>query len=188
MKKHIVKHFKQIKDSKVFSQFKAMLLLSIIIIFLFNFNTDSFTARGQLVQVEGEGIVGYLVRWLTAVVPDVPLSSTLGLGHPGFIPKWAVSASLWCSENRVSITAAVTASQISIYTGDSAMITWTSESATSCTGTNFSTAGALTNADGVPVTPNSTTTYTITCTASGGETTTSSVTVTVKKKPKFIEI
>ena len=64
MKHFIKKKIKHIKDSIFFSRFRTTLLLLIVLLFLFNFNTDSFVARGQLVSVQGEGIVGYLVKWI----------------------------------------------------------------------------------------------------------------------------
>jgi hypothetical protein len=71
------------------------------------------------------------------------------------------------------------ANPVIIFTGDSTTLTWSSEQSP-CTGTNFDTQGV--SAGSVEATPNSTTTYTVTC---GTDAT--AVTVTVRKKPTFIE-
>jgi hypothetical protein len=74
-------------------------------------------------------------------------------------------------------TAFIVASPTSILSGGSASLTWSSSNATSCTGTNFSTGGAVANS--VPVAPSVTTTYSVTCTGAGGTSPTVSTTVTV---------
>jgi hypothetical protein len=99
-----------------------------------------------------------------------------------------------CSEVKANTTTIVTASKTSMYTGDSAIITWSSQNASSCTATNFNNNGAvvgsssviLNNATGITVTPSSTTTYTIVC--QGNPVSTSTVTITVKKRPRYIEL
>lgn len=66
-------------------------------------------------------------------------------------------------------TCAITATPTSIVQGGSSTLTWTSTNATSCTGGNFSTAGATNNTSpGVSVSPQNTTTYTASCTGAGG--------------------
>lgn len=60
----------------------------------------------------------------------------------------------------------LTASPSSISTGQSSTLTWSSSYATSCTGTNFSTGGAVSGS--VSVSPTVSTTYTVNCTGSGG--------------------
>ena len=69
----------------------------------------------------------------------------------------------------------------SIFQGNSAKLYWSSN-ATSCTGTNFNTGGAISNLVGLPVNPLSTITYTVNC-----DGTPRSVTLTVKKRPRPIE-
>ena len=64
-------------------------------------------------------------------------------------------------------TVLLTATPDSIGSGDSSLLEWSSDNATSCTGTNFSTSG---NTDGTTsVSRTQTTTYTVTCTGAGGE-------------------
>ena len=63
-------------------------------------------------------------------------------------------------------TVVVTASPQSIGAGDSSTLSWNSTGATSCTGTNFSTAG-VTSGSAV-VSPSATTLYTVSCTGAGG--------------------
>ena len=79
----------------------------------------------------------------------------------------------------VACTNVINANPMSVYTGNSSTLTWSSN-APSCAGTNFSTGGAPSGS--IVVTPVSATLYTITC---GG--TSESVTVTVKKKPIITE-
>ncbi len=63
-------------------------------------------------------------------------------------------------------TVLLTASSSSITTGQSSTLTWSSSNATSCTGTNFSTGGAVSGTRSVS--PLVTTTYSISCTGPGG--------------------
>ena len=79
-------------------------------------------------------------------------------------------------------TVSINVSPSSIVTGDSTTLSWSS-SGTSCTGTNFNTGGATSGS--ILITPNSTTTFTVTC--NGVSVSTSQATVTVKKKPRVIE-
>lgn len=55
----------------------------------------------------------------------------------------------------------LTANPTTVIAGNTTLISWTSNSATSCTGTNFSTGGATSGS--VTVTPTANTTYSITC-------------------------
>ena len=73
-------------------------------------------------------------------------------------------------------TANISVSPTSVIAGNSTTITWSSTNATSCTGTNFNTAGYTSGT--LSVTPTNTTTYGLSCTGPGG-TTTGSATVTV---------
>ena len=63
-------------------------------------------------------------------------------------------------------TASLTASPSSITQGNSSVLTWSSTNATSCAGTGFATGNATSGS--VSVSPNSTTSYTVTCTGPGG--------------------
>jgi hypothetical protein len=65
-----------------------------------------------------------------------------------------------------STTATLTASPTSITEEESAILTWSSYNADSCTGTGFSTDGATSGS--VSVSPTQTTTYTLACTGAGG--------------------
>jgi hypothetical protein len=81
-------------------------------------------------------------------------------------------------------SASLSADQISIFSGNSTILTWSSNPLTACTGTNFNTSGAASNlSPGVTVSPTVTTTYSVTC----GTATSAPVTVTVKKTPTIIE-
>ncbi len=81
-------------------------------------------------------------------------------------------------------TVLLTATPDSIGSGESSTLTWSSENATSCTGTNFSTSGATTNTSpGVSVSPTQTTTYTVTCTGEGNQEASDSKTVTYTCTP-----
>lgn len=82
-----------------------------------------------------------------------------------------------CTVSNINVNPAI------ISTGQSSTLSWSSVSATSCTGTNFSTGGAT--AGSVVVKPNSTTTYTINC--NGISSSSGSAKLTVRKKPIFIE-
>ena len=73
-------------------------------------------------------------------------------------------------------TVVLSASPQSIGTGDSSTLSWTSINASSCTGTGFSTGGAVSGS--AVVTPSATTVYSISCTGAGG-TGTNTVTVSV---------
>lgn len=161
---HFKKKLNQLKDSILSSRLRTTLLL-LVIIFLFNLNYEIFVVKGQQVQVRGEGIVGFLARWIVNPVVEV-----LGMGRPGYIPKWSAA---------VPMTVITFDNQI-IYTGDSATLSWSSSNTSSCTGTNFDTGGATSGS--VVVNPNSTTIYTIDC--NGAE---ASATLTVKKRPTYIE-
>ena len=72
------------------------------------------------------------------------------------------------------------ASPTSIYSGNSATLTWSSTNATSCAGTGFSTGGATSGS--ASVSPSATTNYTVNCTGPGG-TTPKSASVTVSAPP-----
>ena len=76
-----------------------------------------------------------------------------------------------CTSSTISVVPSV------IATGGSVTLSWSSNG-TSCQGTNFSTGGATSGS--IVITPNSTTTYTLTC--DGESVTTDQATVTVKKK------
>lgn len=161
---YLKKKFKHLKDSILSSRLRTALLL-LVIIFFFNINYEIFMVKGQQTQVTGEGIVGFLTRWITP-----PLIQVLGMGRPGYIPKWSSAVPL----------VVITFDNQTIYTGDSALLSWSSSNTSSCTGTNVDTGGATSGS--VSVTPNSTTTYTVTC--NGVET---SSTLTVKRRPRYIE-
>jgi hypothetical protein len=74
-------------------------------------------------------------------------------------------------------TASLSASPTSITGGSSSTLTWGSTNATSCTGTNFSTGSATSGS--VLVSPNSSTTYSVSCTGPGGTSSVSNATVTI---------
>jgi len=92
------------------------------------------------------------------------------------------SATVTVNSPVVAPTATLSASPTSIVVGASSVITWSSTNATSCTGTNFSTASAITGS--VTVTPSQTTSYLVSCTGAGGSASASqTVTVTAIASP-----
>ncbi len=84
----------------------------------------------------------------------------------------------------VNTFAVINASPITITTGKTSKLTWSSNG-TSCTGTNFNTGGAISGS--VSVAPRSTTTYIVTCNGASLTAGQATAKVTVKKKPAFIE-
>lgn len=87
---------------------------------------------------------------------------------------------LTVTDNGLPPTVALSASPTSITNGNSSTLTWSSSNATSCTGTGFTTGGAVSGS--VTVSPSTTTNYGLSCTGSGG-TNTGSATVTVTPAP-----
>ncbi len=81
------------------------------------------------------------------------------------------NASGWATFTKTVSTPAptvlLTATPDSIGSGESSTLEWSSENATSCTGTNFATGNATSGI--VIVSPTQTTTYTVTCNGAGGE-------------------
>ncbi len=75
------------------------------------------------------------------------------------------------------VTAFLTADFDAIPLGGSSLLSWSSSNATSCTGTGFTTGGAV--AGSVPVSPTSTTVYAVDCTGSGGANDSAEFTVAV---------
>ncbi|MGH7249554.1 MAG: CARDB domain-containing protein, partial [Minisyncoccia bacterium] len=88
-------------------------------------------------------------------------------------------ASATVTVTNTSAVVNIDANPLTIYTGDTTLLTWSSN-ASSCAGTNFNANGKASGT--ATVAPNSNTTYSVTC-----DGVTASVTVTVKKKPIFIE-
>lgn len=78
------------------------------------------------------------------------------------------------------VIAAITAIPPAIAVGQSSNLVWSSSNATSCTGTNFST--GMATGGTLPVSPTTTTTYTVTCTGPGGSATDATI-VTVTTTP-----
>ncbi len=74
-------------------------------------------------------------------------------------------------------TASLTATPATIAAGGSSTLAWSSTNATSCTGTNFTTGGAVSG--NISVTPAATTAYSVSCTGAGG-TVSAAATVTVQ--------
>lgn len=85
-------------------------------------------------------------------------------GPGGTTPVYTATVTV----NPPPVTATLTANPSSIDSGSSSKLTWTSSNATNCTGTGFSTGGALNNSTGVSVSPTTNTTYSLTCTGPGG--------------------
>ena len=108
-----------------------------------------------------------------------------GQKHTGFVAPTA-SPRLSANPNpnpnpNPAPTVSLIATPSVVSSGESSVLTWTSANANSCTGTNFSTGGALNNATGSSTRPlSSTQTYSISCTGAGG-TSNSSATVNVSE-------
>lgn len=79
------------------------------------------------------------------------------------------------------VSAQLYANPSTIQSGNSASVTWASQYANSCTGTNFSTGGATSGS--VSVTPSQTTTYTVTCAGNQGSTASDSKVIGVNAPP-----
>ena len=78
-------------------------------------------------------------------------------------------------------TASLTANPTTIILGQQSTLTWSSNYATSCTGTNFNTGGATQGQ--MMVTPTVTTVYSVQCTGTGGNSPVVQATVTVNLPP-----
>lgn len=106
------------------------------------------------------------------------INSDARLYSPGFSDSWCGQAGF--TRNPATPTSVnFSANPTNIAKGSSATLSWSSN-VSACTGTNFDTGGL--SSGSVTVTPDATTTYTVTCNGQA-----QSVTVTVQKKPTFIE-
>jgi acid phosphatase len=97
-------------------------------------------------------------------------------------PRVITAAEVQALYNAVSFppTATLTVSPTSISSGGSALLSWSSTGATSCTGTGFAASGT---SGSLSVSPTATTTYSIICTGTGGTTPSTSATLTVAAAP-----
>lgn len=84
------------------------------------------------------------------------------------------------------VTVDLTATPTNIASGESSLLTWISNGATSCSGIGFNTGGLTNNTTGVSVSPIRNTTYTINC-INGSDSASDQATVTLKRKFFFIE-
>lgn len=85
-----------------------------------------------------------------------------------------------------NIIADLVATPDRINSGESSLLTWSSQGATSCSGIGFSTGGLTQNTSGVSVSPTVNTTYTLNCT-DGTNSASDQASVTLKRKFFFIE-
>jgi hypothetical protein len=134
------------------SHFTTTLLLVIVAVFLFNINTDIFNASAAPGQINGEGGVGYIPKWIDPSVP--PTGDIKANGQDA----------------------------LSLPYGGSASITWTSQDTTSCTVFRNGISWISGGPSGGPTSTGAlttTTTYTLQCTGTGGTAFVDSVIVTV---------
>ncbi len=90
-----------------------------------------------------------------------------------------------CSVTSAAPTASLTADPSILYgVGKTTSLSWFSTNATSCTGTGFSTGGAVTGTTSVTLDTLGSTTFTVTCSGSGGSASDSKV-VTVSGQPSI---
>jgi hypothetical protein len=94
------------------------------------------------------------------------------------------SATVFVSNIGSNVTASINANPSSISLGGSSTLTWGSNNATSCTGSNFSTGGATSGT--LVVSPTVTTIYRVSCT-DGSDSAQAQTIVSLKKKFLFIE-
>ncbi len=102
------------------------------------------------------------------------VTGTLVTGTPRIIQR-ACTTTVNVTAN--AATAALTADPVAVISGQSSTLTWSSTNATSCTGTNFSTAGATSGT--LEVTPTVDTIYSLQCTGPGGDSPVAPATVNV---------
>ena len=88
-----------------------------------------------------------------------------------------VSKTATVTVNNPGPSASLSASPASITQGDTSTLTWSSQNATSCSGSGFSTGGATSGTRSVS--PNNTTTYTVTCTDTNDNSASDNARVTV---------
>ena len=81
----------------------------------------------------------------------------------------------------ITTTATLVANPASITSGDSSALTWSSDNASSCTGTGFSTGGATSGT--VAVSPSTTTNYSVTCTGPNNSPTAAATVTVVNQLP-----
>lgn len=105
--------------------------------------------------------------------------STVTAQDDSFYTNYSATTPI-CVLPPITPIATLTANPTTIDQGDNSLLTWTSTNTNSCTGTNFSTGGAISGS--IIVSPNSTTNYGISCTGIGG-TTNDSVTISVTPYP-----
>ena len=128
---------------------------------------------GTQVGTTAAGVTSYSD---TGLSPSTAYSYTVSANDPaGNNSAQSTSASA-TTQASPPPTVVLSAAPQSIGTGDSSTLTWNSTSASSCTGTNFSTGGATSGS--AVVTPSATTVYSISCTGTGG-TGTNTVTISV---------
>lgn len=92
-----------------------------------------------------------------------------------------------CRQQTPPVTADIKANgsddPITITSGQSASLTWSSTNVRSCSSADFSTGNVTSNSTGVSVSPTATKTYNLTCTSNDGRTGIDSVTVNVVSAP-----
>ena len=111
----------------------------------------------------------------TGVVVGGPVPATGGgtawqVALDDNLTGWVYSSQLVAPSPAAPIVT-FSSSPVDITTGGSSTLTWASENATSCTGTEFSTGTGSPVSGQASVSPPYSTTYTVTCTGPGGPTT-----------------
>jgi uncharacterized cupredoxin-like copper-binding protein len=141
-----------------------------------------------IVSTDNVGVTRYEVyrdgAVLASTINPIYSDTTVSAGHSYVYKVRAYDAAGNASAFSSAITLTVTnvpavtftADPLSVTAGQTVHLAWSATDATSCTGTNFGTGGAVSGAKNVV--PTQTTTYTLACTGPGG-TATKSATVTV---------
>ena len=155
-----------------------------------NYNNGTYCIQAVTeIVFEGEG--GFEARLFDSFIPKA--FAAWG-GGGGGSSSWTITYSIHSGTGKTAeanhyaltytvsaVTANLTASPSSVENGSSSLLTWSSTSATSCTGTGFSTGGATSGS--VSVSPTTNTTYSVMC--SGATSASQSATVTVTNRPNL---
>ena len=152
----------------------------------FTAGTYTFTATaddGIRVYIDGALLID---KWIDQGPTTYTATKTLTAGNHDIKVEYyentggAVAKVSYSGSAAPQPTTTISANPTNIKVGSSTRITWSSTNATSCVGTNFSTANAVSGA--VTQSPTATTTYSVNCTGAGGSKS-ASVTVGVTQKP-----
>jgi hypothetical protein len=137
------------------------------------------SAAGTVLGTQKPGAVGTVIAGPTPAALSGTTYTWWNLNFASGVDGWVADNNLQAYAPVVSMpapTASLSASPASITSGQPTTLTWSSTNATSCTGTNFTASGT---SGSVSVSPNQTTTYSLTCSGPGGTSSVSAAMVTV---------